>query len=326
MGRTIIEVIETANKEFDKNGRSEAFIKLENDVISNGKPAQIYFFARYTKGVDVIRLQQELLKRGSLEQCYYYQLYVEGAQLRPFVKRAVEENDTFWVEKGIELATDYFDKEFPELAVNERYKHIQNSEKIKTYNDNVLIFNDIQDLIMGFKRKEFDTNVTRRKFNIDLIIGEANKEYRLRGRSKYFQYLEKCTLHSNGDANIILFAKNVRGANIKSFERVAVYRGDPFSMYFIANEIYDSNKSLMLEGLQLSRLDYKAIDESRRELVEQKRIIFAVMRKTKSEIEISKLYKKYYDMPEMSEYEVRLDKIYIPNVRYLIRNEGKFKK
>lgn len=326
MGRTIIEVIETANKEFDKNGRSEAFIKLENDVISNGKPIQIYFYARYVKGADAIRLQEALLKKGSLELCYYYQLHVEGSKLRPFVKKAVEQNEAFWVEKFIEIATDCYNKKFSDSAISERYRHLENSEKIKEHTDKALKINNIEDLIDGFKRKEFKNRSSKADFDINFIIKEANREYKSNGRSEYFQELEKCALHSIGIAHGRLFVKHVRGADIKSFERVALFRGEPFSMYFLANEVYGVNMELMLEGLQLSRLDYKAIEKSRRELVEQKKIIFAVMRKTKSEIEISKLYKKYYEMPEMSEYEARLDKIYIPNVRYLIRNEGKFKK
>ena len=44
-----------ANEEYNLNGRSERFVEMEDRILRSGKTLPIYFFARYTKGIDIFR-------------------------------------------------------------------------------------------------------------------------------------------------------------------------------------------------------------------------------------------------------------------------------
>lgn len=97
-------IIKNATLEFEKNGRSDAFMEMENKIIRVGKPIQIYFFARYAKGADVNRLLKVMMKKDAkVEELFAFIYYVKGVEkdldgnvkvvypyIRPFLKKFVQ--------------------------------------------------------------------------------------------------------------------------------------------------------------------------------------------------------------------------------------------
>ena len=94
----IYDFIVQANQEFTLNGRSKRFVGMEDRILRSGKILPIYFFARYTKGVDVKKFEKYMLNNATLDECYYFGTYVPGAKMMPFVTRAINEGNKVLLE------------------------------------------------------------------------------------------------------------------------------------------------------------------------------------------------------------------------------------
>ncbi len=287
---TIQEFIQQATAEFEKNGRSRLFIAMENRIVKSAKPMQAYFFARYAKGASAERLQPIVLDNGTIEECYYFQRYVNGANIVPFVKRAIEESDTLVIDNFVQLA-----KETGKYA-------------------------EIQDMLTEINYTKPTTN--GKCIDINNIVENAKKEYELNGgRTAKYNRCEKIALSQYEMSANVLFAQCVPGANIRAFEHNALLSGDPFKMFFLATQVKESNKRLMLDGLELSKLDYVAIDresEARNKRMEE---ITDILTRTKDSRDIKRLKDEYEILSTRCEYISKINGDYLPRVKYLVKQE-----
>ena len=238
----IYDFIVEANNEFDTNGRSGKFIAMENRMLKSRNIISQYFFARYTKGVDVAKFQEIILEMGSMEDGFYFCLYVPGATVKPFLNKAIYNGDEFWIAKFIE--------------VGEKLGQVARSNVDRRLKDS----RDINLEKIG-------------KFNADTILERANVEYKKHGRSSLFVEHERVLLHAIGNGHLLLLASNVKGADLRQIERSAILRGDSFIMYALARDIEGIDKALMLNGCKMARLDYLAIEKDGQDVEEEVELV-----------------------------------------------------
>ena len=294
----IEDVIKLATDEFNTNGRSEKFIRMENAVLARKNPAEIYFFARYAKGSSVERLQNALIEKGALVESYYFQQNVEGADISKFTNLAITKGYRFWVNKFANLAEK-----------TEQYDKIKNM--IDGINTNI-----IPETIEGFGEET------------DKIIKFAKSEYKYHGRTPEFKEIEQFMLHNDAIANARLFMKHVPGINKKDFEYVALLRGEPFNMYVIALDVKGADRELMLRGLELAKLDYREVEKGLEEINRKRAKIVASLynseRKGEPEYR-ARLLKSYNLLPKVPEYIAKIDNDYIATINYHIKHDNKVK-
>lgn len=288
----MVKFIENATKEFEQNGRSSAFVSMENRIIKKANPMQIYFFARYAKGASIKRLQSAMLKYCTVEQGYYFVKHIKGANLRAFSLLAVETDNKFWTEMFINLA-------------NKR-------------NETDLI----ADLIVGFEPGNKPQALARKSFDITEALTYAREEYKKRGRSENFVAIENYCLHSDVPADSNLFIQNVNGADIRAFERAALLKGDPLQMFILATHIPGSDVKLMYQALQMTKNDYEAVEKSSAELMRRRHYVIAQLKKADTEEEIKKWTEAYRQLPEEPEYISQINAYYLPGVKYKARKQG----
>lgn len=288
----MVKFIEKATKEFEQNGRSKLFVAMENKIINSGKPMQMYFFARYAKGADIKRLQKVFIKMATLEQCYYFAKFVQGAQIRPFITKSFKVDDKFWTEKLINLA------------------HTNGS------------FDAISDLVMDFVPETKKGVFARKGFDSNDLIEEAQKEYKQYGRSPYFVELEKYCLHSNVPADMNLFAQHIEDVNVRDFERAAILKGDPFTMFIVVTEIRGGNAKLMRDGLEMAKHDYVEIERTDGNRINQKLQLLLKIKNEKNPVERKLLMEMYKRLPTIPEYIAIINNRYLPRVDYEIRKQG----
>jgi hypothetical protein len=154
----------------------------------------------------------------------------------------------------------------------------------------------------------------KRKFDINMALEVANAEYAENGRSERFISIEKTALHAKGSGNANLFVQRVKGVDVKAFERVALLRGEPFQLCFMATKINGVDGRMMLDGLNLAKLDYMQIERAIEEQQRRKEEIKAKIKQTKNEEEIKRLIYSYKKIPDAAEYVIEIDNIYIPQV------------
>ena len=282
--------IKNATTEFEQNGRSDAFIAMENKIIKIGKPIQVYFFARYAKGASVNNLQPIIEQKGDLELGYYFCQNVKGAKIRPFAEKAIKENSTFWINKFIEVAKN-------------KSKYI-----------------DIADLVLDLPKGMLNSKIY--KFDINEIIEDANNEYEQYGRSSDFVELEKCAVHSLISAHSTLFLNHVQGCKIKNFEQAAILRGNPFNMFLIAM-CDKSNVDLMIKGLELAKLNYNEIEKELIEKKKRKSALKIAIENSNDSKERSRLISVYNTITDTSDYIAKIDNDYITRINYLLKDRYK---
>lgn len=224
----IYDFIVQANQEFALNGRSKRFVRMEDRILSGGKTLPVYFFARYTKGVDVSKFQEYMVKNAPVDECYYFGIYVPGAKMMPFVQRALDEDQEVLAKYMVKFAKD--NGEIASKTIKQQF-----------IDTGINLQNDINT-------------------KLDDTLDRAVIEYELNGRSELYKDYEEKILYAPGDANGLLFARNVPGANIKAFQKSAIMRGNPFNCYQYATDVKGVSKSLMLASIQLSLLDYTEIE------------------------------------------------------------------
>ena len=225
----IYDFIVDANNEFAENGRSEKFISMENRVLRSSNIISQYFFARYTKGIDVSKFQELILEKGSVEDGFYFALFVPGARVKPFLKKAIYNEDVFWIRKFVEVGC-----KLNQIDMDEAKKILA----------------------------RYDINLGRgSNFNLDSMLESAKHEYKINGRSNLFKSYEQTALHALGNSNLVLFAKKVDGADLRAIERSAMMRGDSFVMYSLVKDIEGIDKRLMLTACKMAKLDYVAIEK-----------------------------------------------------------------
>ncbi|MFQ6724464.1 MAG: hypothetical protein ACLRFE_03965 [Clostridia bacterium] len=323
----MLKNIERSNEIYETEGRSDSFVEVEEKVIDSNKISLLYFFARYSKGADIKRLQQIVLEKGNMEIGYYFVCNVPGAEIHPFIEKAVQTKNTFWVEKFIEkLIEDYrdeFPEQFKDKKVRSQFDANRESEKISE--SDILKYYGVYELLEGFERQKFATRLGGRTFDINYIVEKANEEYDRKGRSPRFKHLEKCALHSRGSACSRLFVEHVPGSNIKDFERVALLRGEPFNMFVLAG-CDGVNKDLMLTGLELAKMDYTEEERSLKIQIERKKQIEKEIEETTDSGRIKKLLKEYNGISKDSDYINKINGDYIPRVTYLARHSNDNKK
>lgn len=289
----IEEIIQLATKEFNTNGRSDSFIALENEVLESRSPEEIYYFARYAKGASAERLQDALIEAEALMEAYYFQKNVEGADIAKLVNLAIAKGDKFWCAKIFNLA-----------------------KKSKQYNG-------IKHLFVGVDVKYPSKEVVKVIRDIDDLIEAANKEYAQAGRSEVYKEMEQCALHNDAPAYSYLFLKHVAGADREKFEYVTLLKGLPFSMFYIAIDIEDSSKALMLKGLERARLDYRKVEKGWKDIAEEKAKLEERLVLATSEEQKENLQTKLSLIPNKPAYLAKIDNDYIASVKYKIKHSAK---
>lgn len=266
-------LIKQATQEFEKNGRSEDFVKMENKLIRIGKPIQIYFFARYAKGANIKKLQKVMWDKATLEECFYFAYYVKGVKkdengfeevfdvnLVPFATRAVYEGDKFWIEKFAKL-------------IKQRMQDLDNSinscgdlNKLnmmkKEYGE---LENTIVPLMEEYGKVDFRSiQLGKEEYDIDRVIKKAKKEVSTDCCSDKFAQMEKQMKYNLGigDFRAILFAKELAEyIKVKDFEKMACMSGEYDNIYMLAMRVDNVNKNSMLNALHLTKLDYVKEEE-----------------------------------------------------------------
>ena len=293
----MLKFIEEATKEFNQNGRSKAFIAMEDKIIKGGKPVQMYFFARFAKGASVERLQSAIVEYGNMEQFYYFQQFVKGADILPFIKKALEQGDAFWTKKFISLSKSQG------------------------------VYENIRDLVVNYKDDLRPMTRTRgTALDINYTIATACDEYKKHGRSDYYKELEKEVLYSESKADAKLFLYHVPGGDVKKFERGAFMRCDPFEMFFLATHIEGVNADLMYKGLELAKQNYLESEKSYADI--EKRKVEALKKlkyykKHKNAEGYATWLEIYQALPAIPEYIAQIENRYMPPVKTVLRSQGK---
>lgn len=121
-------IIKNATLEFEKNGRSDEFVKMEDKIIGIGKTIQVYFFARYAKGADVNRLFRFMLKHATLKESFAFAYYVKGVEKVDGKETVVYPDVTKFLNKLVRSRS----ARLQEIAVidNELQKQIDLNEKM----------------------------------------------------------------------------------------------------------------------------------------------------------------------------------------------------
>jgi len=230
----IHKFIERANAEFLSNGRSKKFVNMEDKVLGTNNTLLIYFYARYTRGVDISKFQKHMEEYGSLDECYYFGQYIDGANIEPFISKAIAQEDEFWSVMLIELG--------------ERLGQINNGDII------------LENLGIARPKHRHD----KPTIDIDLTISHANHENEVHGnQTAKFKNLERKAIHFYGDGNLVLCAKYIEGIDYKAVQKSAIMRGNPLVMFMLGHDVPQVDKLLMIQGLKLARIDYKQIDRER---------------------------------------------------------------
>lgn len=227
----IDEYIKQANAEYELNGRSDKFVKMEDKIINAGNTLLIYFFARYTHGIDVDKFQSVMLEKAPFEECFYFVQHVDGASWRMFLEKAVQANDYFWCVKFIRLG--------------ERCKEVEDAQQLYDH--------------YGIERPK-RKNSKSVNDDVDMVISRANREFDANGHSEQYIQWEKEALYSFGDGNLPIYAKFMKGIDLKAIQKSAMLRGNPLTFLTLAQEIDGVNKALILRGLRLAKLDYVEIE------------------------------------------------------------------
>ena len=303
----IYELIQNANAEFAQNGRSEAFIDMENEVIGSGKPANIYFFARYVKGADINKIQDVIINIAPADVKYYFYQYVQGAEFKSFLIDALKHKDKFWIEKYINIIIEDYLKQAPKDISKSREENFNSAIKDTEY----------KELFDGYQcSSKYHGKSFRGGFDLNRAIEIAQKEEQTKGRSPVFIYLEKNALHSAGNAGGLLFVENTHLANVRAFERVALLRGDPFYMFLLATRCKNVNVDLMIKGLELAKLDYVAIQKSLEEQNKRKEELKEMIEKTTDKVRRKQYITAYNQISHISNYIIQIDNNYIPGLQY----------
>lgn len=230
----IFDLIKDANKEYDKNGRSEAFVKMERKMLSAKRAMTLYFFARYVKGVDTKKFQNKIIGLGDLEVGFYFLQYIPNADFQAFLDCAVENRDKFWAEHYIQL-----------LEKEEGRSHITNSLR--------------QEVIA----RGLEISPVSQIVKIDNIMAEAPKEFKKNGVSPKFIEMENEVIHSIGTGNLSLFlSKHNDMLNMKKVERSLTMRGDADTIYLFSKMQPKISKSNMILALELAKYDYIKLEEN----------------------------------------------------------------
>ena len=284
----IYDFIVQANQEFALNGRSKRFVGMEDRILRSGKTLPIYFFVRYTKGVDVKKFEKYMLNNATLDECYYFGTYVPGAKMMPFVQRALDE--------GKEILAEYMVR----FAKN-------NGETISKTIEQEFINMDVN------LENELGTK-------LDDTLDRAITEYELNGRSELYNDYEQKILYAPGDANGLLFAKYVPGANIKAFQKSVIMRGNPLNCYEFATDVKGISKNLMLASIQLSLLDYVEIEKDETKF---KRILESVREKYNKATTDEERIKYSKTLEELTKRHTYKDKArgYIARIQKMQRDE-----
>lgn len=290
----MIEFIKKATKEFETNGRSDLFVSMEDKIISKGNMMQVYFFARYAKGADIDKLQDVLLEKAPIEICYYFFQYVsKNNDFNLLISKAIATGNIFWVYKVEELARA--------KKVYSKYKPMFSIARCNMEQNIRIAINE----------------------DIDRLINRANGEYACNRRTSYFVECENSALYSRANAYGILFATNVKGANIKKFEQVALLKGEPLNIYLLATQCEGVNCEAMLKGLELAKLDYNEVQLSATKLMDAKKVLKYKIRHCEDELERRRLTRQYNQLPDFPPYLLQIDNELIPGVQFKINHQVK---
>lgn len=227
----MIDFIKKANEEYTNNGRSDRFIRMEDKVIDKGNWIQIYYFARFVRGVDIEKFQTLMLEKAPYDIAFYFIKHVKGVDAKPFILKAGRAGEVFWARKYAEASN-----------TQRQYDAIGELSKLKI--DDVEV--------------EFKTGLG----NLEMMIFNANNAYSLHNsRDEEFMAIQNEIVYNNINGDKHIFAREVEGADISLFERDAVLTADPLNIFLLASEVKRSNKLLLLKGLELAKLDYVRVDE-----------------------------------------------------------------
>lgn len=291
---SIFDFIKAANKEYNKNGRSELFGKMERKMLSSKNAMQLYFFARYVKGVDITKFQNAVISTGDLEVGFYFIQYVPEAEIEPFLECAVQQGDKFWTEKYIEI-----------------------TEKAETRKIHT------SDLRAQVIDRGINISPVSQIFKIDNIMQDAPKEFRKNGRSQKFIDMEREVIHSKGSANLSLFlSKYDNLLNVKSIERALILRGDPSIMYLFTQVLPSINKKTILLGLEMAKNDYIQQEQSQKLIQDKIMLVKAKLNvaRKKGTTSVYKLQKELDTLESTLDYQDKID-VYIFEIKQqLARN------
>lgn len=299
---TIDDVIEKANVEYKNNGRSKLFVRLEDAVINKKNVRGMYYFARYVKGSSVDKIQNAIIDSFNPEILYYFTQNVKGADFNKSMEAVYELEDSFWINKFKAIRDG-------------RYE----SEEFQNFCD--LFDYDISSLKGETTAKLMYSRVNA--LDINKVIARANEIYEKHGNkiSTEFTDLQKLILHTDSSGDFKLFLKFVKGAEIERFEQVALLRGDPEELYYLATQVKGINVNKMLNALERCRYDYKVIDSQVSEIESRKNTLVNRLMKTKTPDKKSVIKKELDLLENMPQHIVLIDNYFIPEIQYLLKNK-----
>jgi hypothetical protein len=229
---SIYTSFKNAIKEYEQNGRSAKFKRMETKIIEKNNPILIYWFARYVKGADIASLQKAIMDNAEMKYWFFFAKYVEGADLQAFYNNAKEHGNLFWAKR---FAAIILESSEVEGIAFEKVKEILADSK--------------------FKDSEKDIN--------DLIFAASKEIEHSKGkRTEKFRKCEAAAFYSAEGINALMFAQHLNPyVNINELEISVMLRGDIDDMLIVAQNIKGSNNANMLLGVQMARLQYIHLEE-----------------------------------------------------------------
>ena len=187
-----------------------------------------------------VAMENKILKSGKMLQAYYFARYVRGADVKRFQK--------FCLAKCSLAEAYYFVKHIPgfdaqpfiERAIIARDEFWTNK------------FNELKLKHEGADAKKR----VKKNSNVAEFVKSVNFEYKNNPTSERTKQLLLEALHIDIDGNFALYARDIKGLDVKEIEKFTLLRGNPFTMLIVAKDIEGISKRIMMMGLIMARLDY----------------------------------------------------------------------
>lgn len=91
----ILEIIDKANECYKNYGRTDEFIKMEDEIVASEDPTFIYLFALKVNGADIAKFTDAIIATKNVEHISRFARSVDGAD----VDRLSNAIDKIWINK-----------------------------------------------------------------------------------------------------------------------------------------------------------------------------------------------------------------------------------
>lgn len=215
------------NKEFSKNGRSDLFIKAENAIISTRRGAYILKFAKEVAGADIEKLTNGVINTNYAVEIFNFAQEIKGINVNKLADAVIKLKDMEYI---------YYFACYIQGADIEKLQdaiiQIRNAEFIYKFAKDVKNSNldKLTQAISHTKSSEFIYKFAL----LDKVDGSK---------------LNNAILHSIDLNYILLFAKDIKGADKDAIMREVIRRGFSQYIYRFANEIEGANLERLTDAM-----------------------------------------------------------------------------